>query len=99
MTATATICAKYKNVDGIHVFYSDDMPGLYVAHKDAKTAFDDVGPSIQALLKLDEGVDVEVKAAQDFREFLHILRKDKDAANGSQLVMSDKRYFIGAAAA
>lgn len=69
MTVT-TICAKYKHVDGWHTFVSDELPGLYVAHKDAKVAFEDVGPSIALLMRLDHGVECEVIPELPLNDFL-----------------------------
>ena len=70
-----SVCVKYKYVDGWHVFASDDVEGLYVASKDAKLAFDDVGPSITLLLKLNEGIECVVKPEMPFANFLRFLKE------------------------
>lgn len=72
--AKTSICVEYKFVDGWHVFASEALPGLYVASQDAKKAFDDVAPSIQMLLKLDEGIDCEVETEPGFEEFLELAK-------------------------
>jgi hypothetical protein len=69
-TSETTICASYKCTDGWHVFSCDDLPGLYVAHKDAKVAYDDVALSIQTLMKLDRNIDCQVRPVLEFHEWL-----------------------------
>ena len=44
---------KYKCVDGIHVFTSDDVKGLYVASKDKQKALDNLPLIINDLAKLN----------------------------------------------
>lgn len=73
-TVRTTISTTYKHVDGWHVFASDELAGLYVASKDLATAFRDVAPSIQALLKLDEGIDCMVAPEVPFDEWLAAVR-------------------------
>lgn len=90
--AKTSICVDYKFVDGWHVFASEGMLGLYVASQDAQKAFDDVGPSIQMLLKLDEGIDCTVESELDFDEFLEMAKSENDGER--PLVMSGKRYAV-----
>ena len=45
-----TIHVVYRRVGGWHVFTSDEVKGLYVAHKDFRTAYEDVAPTIEYLL-------------------------------------------------
>ncbi len=66
------ICVRYKNTDGWHIFESDELPGLLVASKDAKIAFDDIGPSIKMLLELDEGIVCNVYQKMSFKDFLKV---------------------------
>lgn len=96
MTAKKTsIWATYKYVDGWHIFRSDDVVGLYVAHKDAERAYNDVAGSIQLLLKLNEGIDCKVVPELTFKEFLTSLRDhDEEAANDAPLVMSGRRFAV-----
>lgn len=58
---------KYKSSEGWHVFYSDELPGLYVANKDIERAYNDVGPCIEMLLKLDKGIECKVSPELPFQ--------------------------------
>ena len=44
------------------------------AGKDLGVAFDDVAPSIEALLKLDEGIDCTFRPETSLNEFLAAMR-------------------------
>ena len=97
-----SICVNYKNVDGWHVFMSDDMPGLYVAHQDAKTAYDDLCPAIQTLLELDEGVTCRVQPELSFKEFVEQAKAgdaERVETQRPMLQLSDKRFAVFANAA
>ena len=97
----ASVCARYKNVEGWHVFQSDELPGLYVASRDAERAFHDVALSIQTLVRLDEGIDCTVVPEKSFQEFVASLKEhamDGPAAN-DPVVLSSKRYVLTSAAA
>ena len=97
MTKTTSICVRYMNAEGWHVFQSDELPGLMVANKDARVAFDDVGPSIKLLLELDEGINCNVHQEMSFEEFLNVAR-GKLVASGPEedrpLILSDKRFMV-----
>lgn len=97
MTLKTAVCIRYKFVEGWHVFQSDDVPGLYVANMDARRAFDDVGPSIKLLMKLNEGVDCEATPALPFSDFVSSLREEAEI--NPDLVMSDKRFILTGAVA
>lgn len=58
------ICVKYKQVDGWHVFSSDDLLGLYVVSQNFELAFNDVALVIQKLLKLNEGIDAKIQSTK-----------------------------------
>ena len=95
------VCARYKNVDGWHVFQSDELPGLYVASRDAEKAFHDVALSIQTLVRLDEGIECTAVPETSFQEFVASLKDsgmDSPAAN-DPVVLSSKRYVLTSAAA
>lgn len=91
MTAKSSICVTYLNLDGWHVFRSPDLPGLYVASQDAGAAFNDVGPSIQMLLKLDLGIDCKVVPETPLREFL-AARHSKSRDGG--VVLESRRFVL-----
>ncbi len=74
----ATICVNYRNIDGYHVFTSEDVYGLYVASQEPEKAFNDVGPAIEKLIRLNENVDCQVEPADSFREFLSALRGETE---------------------
>lgn len=68
MFSKSVICVRYELVEGHHVFYSEDLPGLYVVHRDFKTAFNDVAVSIKVLLWLDHQVDAVVSPEMNLEE-------------------------------
>ncbi len=91
MKAATSICVTYRSADGWHVFESPELPGLCVASKDPEAAYNDVAPSIQALLKLDEGIDLQVRPEQPLREFLAALRgEERNALH----VLASRRFSI-----
>ena len=65
-----SINVKYKFARGWHVFESDDVLGLYVAHRDAKKCFDDVQKIAANLLKVNEGSDYRVVSELSFDQFI-----------------------------
>jgi len=69
-----TIYVDYDIVGGWHVFRSEQVRGLYVAHADQRTAFEAIGPTIEKLLAENEHVDVEVRPAVSFETFFERLR-------------------------
>jgi hypothetical protein len=93
-----TICVNYKCVDGWHVFASDDLPGLYVASQDAKTAFDDVATAIEKLLHLNQGVKVKAEPELSFMDFVRSVSKTakqkREMREQQPLVMSAKRFVL-----
>lgn len=91
--AKTSICARYKGVEGWHVFDCDDLPGLYVASRDPATAFNDVAPAIEKLLMLDEGVNCVATPELSIEEFLSSI-KGAETAETKHLVMADKRFSV-----
>lgn len=55
---------------GWHVYTCDALPGLYVASKDDKKAYNDVPAAIKLLFKLDHGCDVSVHHVTDYASFM-----------------------------
>lgn len=93
--AKTSICAHYKSVDGWHVFYSDELPGLYVASKDAEAAFMDVAPAIEKLLHLDEGIQCRAFPLMSLQDFLDASKNPEPAEQGSApLEISAKRFAV-----
>lgn len=70
----ATITISYNQRDGWHVFTSQDLPGLYVASRDASVAFKDVATAIEVLFRLDHKVNVTAKPQCTLTELLSRVR-------------------------
>lgn len=70
MTGRTSILVEYKNADGWHVFTAQSLPGLYVASKNPRRAYDDVATAIQMLLKLDLGIKCEVVPETTLEEIM-----------------------------
>jgi hypothetical protein len=83
MTVTTSIDIRYKQVDGMHIFDSAQVPGFYVANRDPKRAFDSIIPTIEMLVKLDTGIDCTATAEVPFSQFIGNVRAD---AVGTQQV-------------
>lgn len=92
---TTSICVSYKYAEDWHVFSSDDLPGLYVASKDARVAFQDVATSIEKLIFLNESVRIKAIPELSFKQFLE---KIEGTEVDDILVLSDKRFIIQEAA-
>lgn len=98
MTVVTSVHATYKAIGEWHIFTSADVPGLYVASRDAQAAYDDVAPSIQALLRLNEGVECEVRAEQSFADFLRSLRGNAEDDDSLPVMTSRRFALLGCAA-
>lgn len=100
MTMTS-IRIEYKFSEGWHVFTSKDVPGMYVASKDAETAYNDVAPSIELLLRLNEGVACKAAPEVSFRQFVESTRSrgkgNATEAVPESLVLTNQRYALCAA--
>lgn len=97
---TSSVCVRYKYADGWHVFQSDDIHGLYVANKDARTSYNDVQVAIEKLILLDEGLRCTVQPEMTFDEFISCL-KGEDSCEEDKMqapIMSNKRYLVYASA-
>src|SRR5262249_54817976 len=55
---------------GWHVYTCEALPGLYVASKDDKKAYNDLPTALKLLFKLDHGVDVSVHHKTDYASFM-----------------------------
>ena len=93
MTNKTSIPVAYKCVDGWHVFSSPSMPGLYVSSQDAEKAFHDVGPSIEVLFEMDEGVKIRAVAESKLSEFLAEV-KGYAAEPKPYMELSDRRFAL-----
>ena len=59
--------------DGWHVYTCDALPGLYVASKDDKLAYNDLPKSISRLIELDLGQKVTVTHKVSYDTFMRQL--------------------------
>ncbi len=101
MSETTSVCVRYTYAEEWHVFQSNDLPGLYVANKDAKKSYEDVALAIEKLIFLDEGVRCTVKPEMSFNEFISCIKAgvyEKEKYGEQTLYMSDKRYLVYASA-
>ena len=66
-----SVRVTYEYVDGAHFFVSDDKmaTGLCVAHKNLKTAFNEVAPVLEMLFKENHGMDVKFTPRVKYLEF------------------------------
>lgn len=95
----SSICVNYKNVDGWHVFQSDEIHGLYVASKDARKSYDDVKVAIEKLIFLNENLNCTVQPELTFEEFISSMKGDEqEIYNSNYPIMSNKRYAVYASA-
>jgi hypothetical protein len=69
-----TVRVTYRNIDGIHVFTSDDVRGLYVADRDPRQAFEQVSEALHEIMKF-KGVQASYKAAITADEFLRLVNR------------------------
>jgi hypothetical protein len=70
----ATIRVVYRFIDGYHVYTSDDVHGLYVAHQDARQAYEAVAPSLEKLIQLNDGIVCRVEPALTYSELVRSAR-------------------------
>lgn len=87
---TGTIYVDYRIVGGWHVFTSEQVRGLYIAHSDQQTAYEAICPTIEKLLAENEHIDVKVRPAVAFDAFLDRLRRDLSTA---EIVPGMKQAF------
>lgn len=72
--ASTVVIVTRKERDGWFVYTSDDIPGLYVANRDDRVAYNDIPASIRLLVKLNDGIDCQVSHAVSYTEFVRQLR-------------------------
>ena len=70
----AAIRVNYRFVDGYHIYTSEDVYGLYVANRDATKAYAAVGPSLEKLIQLNEGISCRVEPVLTFSELVRSAR-------------------------
>jgi len=96
-TATITVC--YRNVEGYHTFTSEDLRGLYVSSKDARTAFEDVPVVLKALIDLKAKGECVVEPMISFEEWLESDDGSvQSRAESAPLALGNRRYLVREAA-
>lgn len=90
-----SIRVDYKHVDGWHVFSSEKLPGLYVASKDAREAYEDIAPALEKLLLLNAGLQCRVTAELPFADFVKKVT-GRDSFDDRPPVLASHRYAIHA---
>lgn len=70
----AAIRVNYRFVDGYHLYTSDDVYGLYVASRDPSQAYAAVAPSLEKLIRLNEGITCRVEPVLTFSELVRSAR-------------------------
>ena len=73
----AFVRVDYSFREDFHIFTSADVPGLYVASKDAEEAFKDLPASIELLAKLNDEVDCSVQPVLSYAEFVETMKADE----------------------
>ncbi|MDP3378693.1 MAG: hypothetical protein Q8S53_10040 [Brevundimonas sp.] len=64
------INVQYRNIDGAHVFTSEEATGLYVMKSDPRVAFECVSEGVSRHFRNNDNVDVKVEADMSVEEFL-----------------------------
>ena len=74
MAAPETVRVDYRNIDGVHVFTSEDVSSLYVADRDPGRAYEEVPLALHELLKFNK-VDENAyyRASMSTAEFLKFI--------------------------
>lgn len=89
-----SVCVTYKNTEGMHVFMSDDLPGLYIASQDAQVAYNDISVAIETLLKLNQNIRVKAEPELSFAEFIKAVSSTEGKAEQRPLVLASQRYTV-----
>ena len=84
MVASTSIEVTHKVAGGFHIFEAEQMPGLYVAHRDARRAYRAVAPAIEKLVELDTGVVCQAVPDIPFAEFISKARAHLTNASARQ---------------
>lgn len=87
-----TVNVNYRHQDGWHVFTSSDMAGLYVASKDARTAYEDVPVAVKRLIELDFDCTCEVTRPEPFDSFAQAVLGRVPEGDGPSL--RDETLFV-----
>jgi hypothetical protein len=98
-TVAASVCVKYRFIEGYHTFTSDDLRGLYVSSKDARKAFNDVPVVLKELIDHKMKASCIVEPSISFDEWLENASSSAHSASQRPLLeLGDKRYLVREAA-
>jgi hypothetical protein len=92
------INVEYRNIDGVHVFTSDEARGLYVACADPREAFQSVSGGISLHYEFNEKREVKVSPSMTVEEFLGWIGADNNAVEAVHSVVAGKVSFQSIAA-
>lgn len=70
--APETIRVMYRNVDGVHVFTSEDVRGLYVADRDLRRAYNEVSDALRDLMKY-QGIEASYGPEMSVDDFVSFI--------------------------
>lgn len=70
--APDTVKVMYRNLDGVHVFTSDDVRGLYVAGRDLRQTYEEVADALRDIMKY-KGVDASYLPVMSAEEFIRFV--------------------------
>ncbi|HRD28319.1 MAG TPA: hypothetical protein PLO65_08465 [Caulobacter sp.] len=95
MAFETTVNVEYKHRDGWHVFTSQDALGLYVASKDARTAYEDVPGALKMLMELDYSCQCEVSRAIPFEQFAEKVLRGNDESTSPPELRNESLHVRG----
>ena len=82
-------------LDDWFVYTCADLPGLFVAHSDDETAYNDIPPVIAKLIELNEGIQGTARhtlAFDEFRRQLDISQQAEEAVQKRTNDLMDMPY-------
>jgi hypothetical protein len=72
MAAPEIVNVMYRNIDGVHVFTSKDVRGLYVAGRDLRQTYEEVPEALHELMKYHR-IDASYRPTMSTEEFLRFV--------------------------
>lgn len=75
--------------DGWFVYTCSNLPGLYVASKDDRTAYSDLPDAIQKLIKLDHNATVKAVHKIDYDLFIKQIQLQERAQSSVKEMLSE----------
>lgn len=72
MAAPDTVSVTYRNLDGVHVFTSDEVRALYVANRDLREAYQEVASALRDFMKY-QGFDASYRPVMPVEDFIRFV--------------------------